>query len=137
MPHPHIKRLAAGQDRRKPGYFQIDNEAFEMGLAPHDFAAYCFMVRRFGDGSRGVYSAVGNMARDAGMSRARFFTAIQNLLARNMISIAAQEAGQTTVYSLTDKSEWHQPVHQVDGGVSTKKTGGVHQMDRGCPPDRQ
>lgn len=122
-------RLAAGRDRRDPGYFQVDNEVFEMGLSTHDLAAYFIMVRKFGDGTKGVYSSAGNMAKEVGMGRARFFTAINALLERNMIVIVEQLNGHTTLYDLIDKREWVAPVHEVDTPRLPRRRLPVHEVD--------
>lgn len=140
-------------DERQPLVVYFNIELDDAGLDPYEFRVYNRIARRCSGNSAGqCKESAAKMALDCQMSRAQLFEALHGLLSRGMVR-RISELGKTTIYKLTDKSQWHDPekierkkpgpIHPVDGSThplsgqdpSTQKMGGIHSVDRTHPPN--
>lgn len=81
------------------------NAAFGMGLTPHEFTAYAWMLLRAGSGNR-VYESLENLGKHTNMSGRQFKRCIDTLLAKQMIRVRDRRDGYTTEYAILNESAW-------------------------------
>ncbi|MEH1821515.1 MAG: hypothetical protein V7L31_20950 [Nostoc sp.] len=81
----------------------IDRELDDFGLDPYQFRIYARIARRAGE--KGAYESIKNMAIGCQMSEGKVKTSLKLLIECGLVTKESC-AGGTSIYRLTDKSEW-------------------------------
>ncbi|MBD2683259.1 MULTISPECIES: helix-turn-helix domain-containing protein [Nostoc] len=76
----------------------------EYGLDPMEYRLYSHIVRRAG--KDGCFESIPNMAKICLMNEKTLRKALRVLIAAGLIKIAQQRQGKTTIYKVTQSSEW-------------------------------
>ncbi len=133
-----MAEICVSDNRRRSGWFWLDNKIFDMGLDPYEFLVYAFLVRIADRGSEVARISTRNLAKKLRISRQRAINALRKLEELNMIQIKPQLGKngnrQANMYVLTSQEEW--VVYEVDQGWSTRKTRVVYEIDQGGLRDR-
>ncbi|BAY73280.1 hypothetical protein NIES23_61080 (plasmid) [Trichormus variabilis NIES-23] len=95
----------------------------EYGLDPMEYRLYSHIVRRAG--KEGCFESIPNMARICLMNEKTVRKALRVLIAAGLIQIAQQRQGKTTIYKITQSSEWvySQQLNSIRQRVSATKVG--------------
>lgn len=115
------------QDRRQPVVVYFDIELDDMGLTPYEYRAYGRIARRASGGRGRCSESLDAMATGCQMSRPTLIRAINGLIERKMVA-RESNPGYTSVYYLTDKSEWVGGKREIQGVVNERAGGGKPQI---------
>lgn len=81
----------------------IDRELDDFGLDPYQFRIYARIARRAGE--KGAYESIKNMATGCQMSEGKVKSSLKVLIECGLVTKESCVGG-TSIYRLTDKSEW-------------------------------
>ncbi|OYE02012.1 helix-turn-helix domain-containing protein [Nostoc sp. 'Peltigera membranacea cyanobiont' 232] len=81
-----------------PSYFD------EYGLEPMEYRLYSHIVRRAGKNS--CFESIPNMARSCLMNEKTVRKSLRVLVAARLIKVVQERKGRTSIYELTQPSEW-------------------------------
>jgi hypothetical protein len=112
----------------------IDRELDDFGLDPYQFRIYARIARRAGE--RGAYESIKNMAQGCQMSEGKVKTSLKLLVECGLITKEFC-AGGTSIYRLTDKSEWvksSKDLRSKRGHGTTQDVTDLPTQDVTCPP---
>jgi hypothetical protein len=98
-----VKRMNTTCDRKDflpvvPSYFD------EYGLEPMEYRLYSHIVRRAGKNS--CFESIPNMARSCLMNEKTVRKSLRVLVAARLIKVVQERKGRTSIYELTQPSEW-------------------------------
>jgi len=100
-----IRQMTAFEDKRKAPFIWLELEVDDLPLSPATIRLYVHIVRRAG-ASNQCFAAIDTMAKHIRVSPGTAKRAIKTLLDCQLIKRHSRK-GQTSIYSVTQKSEWN------------------------------
>lgn len=94
---------------RRQGFWWANKQIHHiMNLSDKEFRVYCILCDHENSEKKEAWPFVARIAEMADCTRRTVQTALKNLQNKNMIEIESRSAsGQSSIYTLTDVSEWH------------------------------
>lgn len=121
-------------NKKKVGWFWLDNEVFDMELLPSTFLVYAYLVKIADRNSEIAKTSVRNLSATLKLSTTTIQKALKELEEKNMIRKETSPKRQFTTFVLMPKEEWAyqktpRPVSKAGTPVCQKTTHPVSKND--------
>ncbi|PEL63247.1 helix-turn-helix domain-containing protein [Bacillus wiedmannii] len=121
-------------DRRRRGFFMIDNEIVDDTRLTHkEMAVYMILCRHLNQETGSCFPSLPTIGKKVGMSKNTVIKALNTLIEIGYVTkekrSSKEQGDMSNVYYVNDVHDLNGGVHQMNRGGSRDERGGVHQMN--------
>ncbi|MGH1276982.1 helix-turn-helix domain-containing protein [Bacillus cereus] len=121
-------------DRRRRGFFMIDNEIVDDARLTHkEMAVYMVLCRYLNQETGSCFPSLPTIGKKVGMSKNTVIKALNTLIEIGYVTkekrSSKDQGDMSNVYYVNDVHDLNGGVHQMNRGGSGDELGGVHQMN--------
>ncbi|HDR4464502.1 TPA: DnaD domain protein [Bacillus cereus] len=121
-------------DRRRRGFFMIDNEIVDdIRLSHKEMAIYMVLCRHLNQETGSCYPSLPTIGKKVGMSKNTVIKALNTLIEIGYVTkekrSSKEQGDMSNVYYINDVHDLNGGVHQMNRGCSGNELGGVHQVN--------
>ncbi|HDR7526706.1 TPA: DnaD domain protein [Bacillus paranthracis] len=121
-------------DRRRRGFFMIDNEIVDDARLTHkEMAVYMVLCRHLNQETGSCFPSLPTIGKKVGMSKNTVIKALNTLIEIGYVTkekrSSKEQGDMSNVYYVNDVHDLNGGVHQMNRGGSGDERGGVHEVN--------
>ncbi|MEF8682039.1 UNVERIFIED_CONTAM: DnaD domain protein [Bacillus cereus] len=121
-------------DRRRRGFFMIDNEIVDDARLSHkEMAVYMVLCRHLNQETGSCFPSLPTIGKKVGMSKNTVIKALNTLIEIGYVTkekrSSKEQGDMSNVYYVNDVHDLNGGVHQMNRGGSGDERGGVHEVN--------